>query len=55
MSRRKRPPDWGGTYWQNFKSGTYNPVERMLKVAGNLARRVQRRSSCCGNYGEPGC
>ena len=55
MSRRQRPANWRGTYWRNFTSGSYNPVERFFKVAGNVARRVQLRSNCCGNYGEPGC
>lgn len=55
MNRRRRPDGWRNTYWQNLTSGGYNPLQRGLKVLGNVARRVQLRSNCCGNYGEPGC
>jgi hypothetical protein len=44
------------------KSATYifftsdDPLpERVVKVPLNLLRRVTQLSTCCGNYGEPGC
>ncbi|HLZ94476.1 MAG TPA: hypothetical protein VKT20_04000 [Candidatus Dormibacteraeota bacterium] len=39
----------------NLGAGSYSPVERARKIAGNFWRKVSRRSGCCGNYGEPGC
>jgi len=39
----------------NLGAGKYTPLERARKIAGNFMRKVQKRSACCGNYGEPGC
>ena len=39
----------------NLGAGKYTPVERARKIAGNVMRKIQKRSACCGNYGEPGC
>jgi hypothetical protein len=41
--------------FSNLGAGKYTPVERARKIAGNFMRKVQKRSACCGNYGEPGC
>jgi hypothetical protein len=39
----------------NLGAGKYGPLERARKIASNVLRKIQRRSPCCGNYGEPGC
>jgi hypothetical protein len=41
--------------FRNLGAGKYPPLERARKIAGNFMRKVQKRSACCGNYGEPGC
>ena len=41
--------------FSNLGAGKYTPLERARKIAGNFMRKVQKRSACCGNYGEPGC
>ncbi len=54
---RKKPSRVGRPFQflRNLTAGRGGPVERALKVAGNLARRRPGTSGCCGNYGEPGC
>ena len=40
--------------WQNLKQ----PLPLGLKVrlaVLNTLRKIETRSDCCGNYGEPGC
>ena len=43
------------SFFQLLRSGNYGPIERVAKVLGNVGRKVVRRETCCGNYGEPGC
>jgi hypothetical protein len=40
---------------RNLNGGDYSPLERARKIAANTLRKVVRRQTCCGNYGEPGC
>jgi hypothetical protein len=41
--------------FRNLGAGDYSPLERIRKIASNVARKVVRRQRCCGNYGDPGC
>jgi hypothetical protein len=45
----------GNPFFTNFS--TYNapfPTKVRLALANGL-KKVRTRSSCCGNYGQPGC
>jgi hypothetical protein len=42
------------TFLRNLFAGSHGPLDRVRRVATNLARRSPSRG-CCGNYGEPGC
>jgi hypothetical protein len=45
-----------GGFLKNLTSGDYGPIDRTMRVLGNLGRRnIFRRGACCGNYGDPGC
>jgi hypothetical protein len=52
MSQRRMP---GSSFLANLRAGDYGPVERVMKVLGNVGRKATRRQACCGNYGDPGC
>jgi len=41
--------------FSNLGAGKYSPAERARRIASNVMRKIQKRSACCGNYGEPGC
>jgi hypothetical protein len=43
------------SFFQNLRTGDFNPVERAARALGNIGRKVVRRQRCCGNYGDPGC
>ncbi len=43
------------SFYRNLAHGEGRLPGRLLRAAGNLARRGTRRAGCCGNYGEPGC
>jgi hypothetical protein len=38
--------------WRNSDLGYFEKVRLTIK---NNAIKARSRSSCCGNYGEPGC
>ena len=52
MSRKSTP---GPSFLVNLRGGDYGPAERVMKVLGNVGRKMARRQACCGNYGDPGC
>ena len=43
------------SFLANFGAGDYGPVDRAMRVLGNIGRKIVRRQMCCGNYGDPGC
>jgi hypothetical protein len=45
----------GNAFFTNF--ATYDaPFATKVRLAlANNLRKIRTRSSCCGNYGEPGC
>jgi hypothetical protein len=43
------------SFLSNLGAGNFGPVDRTLRVLGNIGRKVVRREACCGNYGDPGC
>jgi hypothetical protein len=48
-------PSNGNAFFTNLR--TYDaPLPRKVRLAlANSWRKVRTRSSCCGNYGQPGC
>jgi hypothetical protein len=45
----------GGPFLTNFAAYDASfPTKVRLALANNW-RKVRTRSSCCGNYGQPGC
>lgn len=46
-----------GGFRENLVAGDRSPVDRLLRVVVNMARRWRpgHAHDCCGNYGEPGC
>jgi len=42
------------SFLRNLFAGNHGPVDRMRRIATNLARRGPNRG-CCGHYGDPGC
>lgn len=47
-------PSPRGAY-DNWKHSDLPFAEKVLLVVKNNAIKLRRGSSCCGNYGEPGC
>lgn len=43
------------SYFRNLRAGDYSLVERVRRVVANNLRKVVRRQTCCGHYGDPGC
>jgi hypothetical protein len=51
--RRRKPGGFGAI--GNLLAGDHSPLERLGMVAENVGRRLIRRQTCCGHYGDPGC
>lgn len=45
----------GNAFFNNFR--TYDaPIPTKVRLAlANLSKKARTGSSCCGNYGQPGC
>ena len=51
MSPRPNPRD----YVKNFRTFEAPATVKIRLMMKNHAIKVRKASSCCGNYGEPGC
>lgn len=51
MSRRGDPATW----ISNWRRSDLPLPSRLIVTVRNLALRVVRRDTCCGNHGQPGC
>ena len=51
MSRRQSAWHFGNN-WRSFDGPMSVKIQLVMK---NNAIKIRKRSSCCGNYGEPGC
>jgi hypothetical protein len=49
------PESGGNAFLENFR--TYDaPLPSKARIAlANMWKKARTRSSCCGNYGQPGC
>jgi hypothetical protein len=45
----------GNAFFTNFGSYDASFAAKVRLALVNTWRKIRTRSSCCGNYGEPGC
>jgi hypothetical protein len=45
----------GNAFFTNFASDDASFAAKVRLALANSWRKMRTRSSCCGNYGEPGC
>jgi hypothetical protein len=45
----------GNAFFSNFASYDASFAAKVRLALANTWRKIRTRSSCCGNYGEPGC
>ena len=51
----KRPTPRPTGFAENLRAGDYGPIDRAMRIIGNVGRKIVRMQACCGNYGDPGC
>jgi hypothetical protein len=45
----------GNAFFTNFATYDASFAAKVRLALANSWRKIRTRSSCCGNYGEPGC
>jgi hypothetical protein len=45
----------GNPFFTNFRSYDASFPTKVRVALANTWKKARTRSSCCGNYGEPGC